>query len=123
MPADHNSLNPRGFAHRTPLHALSRGAASARSDRVARSRYSLARHCEMASREMIARTRRGVAIGATIAVTLFGALDAISARQSPIVQPADEKALREYTGVYQWGPNAYLYLQMWDEFSGFGKPQ
>src|SRR4051812_41635763 len=72
---------------------------------------------------MIARTRRGVAIGATIVMTLFGALDAISARQPPIVQPADEKALREYTGVYQWGPNAFVYLQMWDEFSGFGKPQ
>ena len=27
------------------------------------------------------------------------------------------------TGVYQWGPNAFVYLQMWDEFSGFGKPQ
>jgi hypothetical protein len=73
--------------------------------------------------QMIARTRWGVAIGATIVVSLFGALDAISARQSPIVQPADEKALREYTGVYQWGPNAFVYLQMWDEFSGFGKPQ
>ena len=72
---------------------------------------------------MITRTRRGVAIGATIVVTLFGARDAISARQTPIVQPADEKALRAYTGVYQWGPNAFVYLQMWDEFSGFGKPQ
>ena len=73
--------------------------------------------------QMGARTRRGVAIGATIVVTIFGALDATSARQTPIVQPADEKALREYTGVYQWRPNAFVYLQMWDEFSGFGKPQ
>src|SRR6185295_2564481 len=72
---------------------------------------------------MIARTRRALAIGAMIVVTLFGALDAISARQSPVVQPADAKALREYTGVYQWRPNAFVYLQMWDEFSGFGKPQ
>ena len=72
--------------------------------------------------QMIARTRRGAAIGAPIVATLFGAPGAISARQSPIVQPADEKALREYTGVYQWGPNAFVYLQMWDEFSGFGKP-
>src|SRR3954467_6306488 len=72
---------------------------------------------------MIAKTRKGVAIGATIVAIVFGALDAISARQTPIVQPADEKALREYTGVYQWGPNAFVYLQMWDEFSGFGKPQ
>src|SRR3954462_224451 len=72
---------------------------------------------------MIAKTRKGVAIGATIVATLFGALDAISGRQSPIVQPADEKALREYTGVYQWDSDAFVYLQMWDEFSGFGKPQ
>ena len=65
----------------------------------------------------------GMAIGATSVVTLFGALDAISARKTPIVQQADEKALREYSGVYQWGPNAFVYLPMWDEFSGFGKPQ
>src|SRR5262249_4881962 len=35
-------LNPRGFAPRTPLHALSRAASPARSVRVARSWYSLA---------------------------------------------------------------------------------
>ena len=39
------------------------------------------------------------------------------------MHPLDERALREYAGVYQWGPNAFVYLQMWDEFSGFGKPQ
>ena len=72
---------------------------------------------------MGAQTRRGAAIGSTMIVALLGALIAISARQTPIVQPVDEKALREYTGVYQWGPNAFVYLQMWDEFSGFGKPQ
>ncbi|PYQ92442.1 MAG: hypothetical protein DMG02_01405 [Acidobacteria bacterium] len=47
----------------------------------------------------------------------------ISARQTPTVQPVDEKALREYTGVYQLGPTTFLYLQMWEEFSGFGKPR
>jgi ADP-ribosyl-[dinitrogen reductase] hydrolase len=36
------SLNPRGFAPRTPRHALSRAASTARSDRVARSHGSLA---------------------------------------------------------------------------------
>ena len=56
-------------------------------------------------------------------MALFGGVLAISEGQTPIVQPVDEKALREYTGVYQWGPNAFVYLQMWDEFSGFGKPQ
>ena len=73
--------------------------------------------------QMGARTRGRVAIGATIVVALFGGLIAISARQAPVVPPVDERALREYTGVYQWGPNAFVYLQMWDEFSGFGKPQ
>ena len=58
-----------------------------------------------------------------IVVAIFGGLNAISARQAPVVQPLDETALREHTGVYQWGPNAFVYLQMWDEFSGFGKPQ
>jgi len=72
---------------------------------------------------MGARTTNGAAIGATIVVALFGALNAISARQAPVVQAVDEKALREYTGVYQWGPNAFVYLQMWEEFSGFGKPR
>ena len=73
--------------------------------------------------QMGARTTNGVAIGATIVVAVFGGLNAISPRQTPVVQPVDEKALREYTGVYQWGPKAFLYLQMWEEFSGFGKPR
>ena len=72
---------------------------------------------------MGAQTRRGAAIGATMIVALFGGFIAISARQTPVVHPVDESVLRDYTGVYQWGPNAFVYLQMWDEFSGFGKPQ
>jgi hypothetical protein len=42
--------------------------------------------------------------------------------QSPAVRALDEQVLREYTGVYRWDANAFVYLQMWDEFSGFGKP-
>jgi pimeloyl-ACP methyl ester carboxylesterase len=72
---------------------------------------------------MSVQTRRGAAIGKTMIVALFGGLIAISARQTPVVHPVDESVLREYTGVYQWGLNAFVYLQMWDEFSGFGKPQ
>ena len=30
----------------------------------------------------------------------------------------DEKILRGYAGVYQWEPNAFLYIQMWSEFTG-----
>lgn len=53
---------------------------------------------------------------------LAGAI-ALPARQAPEIQPVDESVLREYAGVYQWGPDAYVYLQLWDEFSGFGKPR
>ena len=73
--------------------------------------------------QMGVRTKGVVAIAAAIVLALFGGFVGISARQTPVVRPVDEKALREYAGVYQWGPNAFVYLQMWDEFSGFGKPQ
>jgi uncharacterized protein len=43
-------------------------------------------------------------------------------RQTPTVRTLDEKALREYVGAYRWDDNTYLYLQMWNEFSGFDKP-
>jgi pimeloyl-ACP methyl ester carboxylesterase len=45
-----------------------------------------------------------------------------SAAQTPAVVSVEDKVLREFAGVYQWGPNAFVYLQMWDEFAGFGKP-
>ncbi len=72
---------------------------------------------------MGARTRSAAAIGAGILAALSGGLVAISPRQAPVVRPLDEPALREHAGVYQWEPNAFVYVQMWDEFSGFGKPQ
>ena len=50
------------------------------------------------------------------------ALSATPARQAPAVYSVDEKALREYAGVYRWGPNAFIYLQLWHEFIGFDKP-
>lgn len=30
----------------------------------------------------------------------------------------DERLLREYVGTYQWGPDHFVYLQMWGEFTG-----
>jgi len=72
---------------------------------------------------MGARISSGAAIGAGIFAALVGGLAAFAARQAPVVRPLDETALREHAGVYQWGPNAFVYVQMWDEFSGFGKPQ
>ena len=47
---------------------------------------------------------------------------ALAALQSPAVRDVDEKVLREYAGVYQWAPDSFVYLQLWNEFSGFDKP-
>jgi pimeloyl-ACP methyl ester carboxylesterase len=64
-------------------------------------------------------------IGAAVAVVvlLSAIASAVRARQAPAVRPLDEKVLREYAGVYRWGPNAHVYVQLWDEFVGFGKPR
>ena len=67
---------------------------------------------------MAARNTRGAAIAGTIVVACFGGLVAIAVRQTPVVHPVDDRALREYAGVYQWGPNAFVYLQTWSELSG-----
>ena len=67
--------------------------------------------------------RSWAAIGSILATAVLGVVGVHSAGQTPAVRAVDEKVLREYTGVYQWGPNAFVYLQMWEEFSGFGKPR
>jgi uncharacterized protein len=61
-------------------------------------------------------------IGGTVVTALVGMVLARSALQTPSVGSVDEKVLREYTGVYRWGPNAFAYLQLWNEFSGFDNP-
>ena len=53
-----------------------------------------------------------------VVVLLAEALAARSASQPPTVRDLDPSMLRQYGGVYQWGPNAFVYLQMWKEFSG-----
>lgn len=53
-----------------------------------------------------------------VASLLLGGMAAVSALQAPAVRSVDEKVLREYTGVYQWQEDAFLYLQMWSEFTG-----
>ena len=70
-----------------------------------------------------------IACGAVGAATLrgvyretLGAMPARLPHQAPAVRVVDQKFLREFTGVYQWGPDAFVYLQMWDELAGFGKP-
>src|SRR5881628_440936 len=60
----------------------------------------------------------------TIVTMVFaGTITARPALQAPAVRSVDEQGLREYTGVYRWEPNAFLYLQLWEEFSGFGNPK
>src|SRR6266404_3664017 len=59
---------------------------------------------------------------ALVLTVLLGNLIACSSLQSPTVRSFDETTLREYAGVYQWGSNAFVYLQMWNEFTGFTKP-
>src|SRR3954470_5137958 len=65
----------------------------------------------------------GKTIVKILGTVLLAGITAISAPQAPAVRPVDENVLREYTGVYQWEPDAFVYLQMWEEFSGFGKPK
>jgi pimeloyl-ACP methyl ester carboxylesterase len=38
--------------------------------------------------------------------------------QGPTIKAVGEEALREYPGVYQWGQDAFLYLQLWGELTG-----
>jgi uncharacterized protein len=65
---------------------------------------------------------RRIAIGGTIAAVLVVVAMARSGLQSPTVRDVDEKILREYSGAYSWGADAFVYLQLWHEFSGFDKP-
>jgi hypothetical protein len=30
----------------------------------------------------------------------------------------DDQSLRKYVGTYEWGPDHFVYLQMWSEFRG-----
>lgn len=67
--------------------------------------------------------RRTTIIGAVlVAAVAGGAVVGRNHLQAPAVRTVDENALREYTGVYRWGPDAFVYLQLWHEFTGFDKP-
>ena len=61
--------------------------------------------------------RKWITVGLVIAAVLIGTLIARSL-QGPPIRTIAEATLREYTGVYQWGPNSFLYLQIWQEFTG-----
>ena len=57
-------------------------------------------------------------IAAILCALLIGSEPGVSAPQAPAVRSVDEKILRGYVGVYEWEPNAFVYIQMWSEFSG-----
>lgn len=57
-------------------------------------------------------------VGVTAAAVLLGTVVPRSTVQPPVVRSVDERVLREYAGVYQWGPDAFTYLQLWTEFTG-----
>src|SRR5262245_16602111 len=65
--------------------------------------------------------RRWMSAGTLVFAVLIGALVSHS-QQRPVVRTLDEAALREYAGVYQWAPDAFVYLQLWKEFTGFTEP-
>ena len=66
--------------------------------------------------------RTKILIGAAVATAFVGVVLARSGLQSPALRDVDEKILREYTGAYSWGSGGFVYLQLWNEFSGFDKP-
>jgi len=57
-------------------------------------------------------------VAAILWAVLLGDNAGRSAPQAPAVRSVDERILANYTGVYQWEPNAFLYIQMWSEFTG-----
>jgi pimeloyl-ACP methyl ester carboxylesterase len=56
------------------------------------------------------RTRTSLGVVLTVGLT---ALVVGRALQAPEIRPLDEAALREYTGVYQWDGDGFVYLQLW----------
>src|SRR5437868_4927420 len=57
-------------------------------------------------------------IVATIAAVLLGTRIACSMSQTASARAPDEQVLREYCGTYRWEHGAFLYLQLWSEFTG-----
>ena len=62
--------------------------------------------------------RSATVIATALTSVLLGVITSLSAPQTPAVRSVDEKVLREYAGVYQWRKEAFLYLQIWNEFTG-----
>ncbi len=61
------------------------------------------------------RWRIAVIIG-LVAVPAFVARSAL--QNSPAVRPVPREVLAEYAGAYRWAPDAFVYLQLWNELTG-----
>jgi pimeloyl-ACP methyl ester carboxylesterase len=66
--------------------------------------------------------RSSAAIGAVVTIALTAVTNSALTFQTPAPRVMDEKSLHEYSGVYRWGSEAFVYLQLWNEFVGFDKP-
>ncbi len=60
----------------------------------------------------------GTVSGGSISGTVRGKSGATSTFQLTRLLFLDQSALRQYDGAYQFGPDHYIYLQMWNELSG-----
>ena len=63
------------------------------------------------------RSKRTMIV-ATIAAVLLGTRIECSMSQTASEHAPDEKVLSEYCGTYRWEPGGFLYLQLWNEFTG-----
>jgi uncharacterized protein len=54
----------------------------------------------------------------TFSAAVLSASIASSLSQAPPAPSIDDESLREYVGTYEWGPDHFVYLQMWSEFRG-----
>src|SRR5262245_11305564 len=57
-------------------------------------------------------------IASAVALVLPETPVARLAAQTPPIRAVDEKLLKEYAAVYRWDKDAFLYLQLWSEFTG-----
>lgn len=58
------------------------------------------------------------ALRRTFSAAVLSALVAVSLSQVTQPSSSGDQSLRKYVGTYQWGPDRFVYLQMWSEFRG-----
>ena len=61
--------------------------------------------------------RKWIIVGMVLLAVLIGLVMARSL-QGPAIRTIEEATLRQYAGVYQWETDSFLYLQLWQEFTG-----